>query len=283
MVRAVAWTDPRPTPCIAGDLTQPRRSSCCCRHLATRAYAVARRRTVLERDMASRPRRAGSSTPPSTAHRPSTCRSLRWPTDPAEAAAIRRATSSRPSTTGSFWGTRTGLIPAISSPRPSVTSKRTFKPVMVALSVIGDPHLRATAAWRTFGCRTAHVQVKQRRPRCSHSPWTVAASAFAWILPSWASTPTNCWRRWATAGATSRRCVTALQWLDQSKKGDKKNPCPSGRVRLRREARAARAVLFENPEAHCRTPRLTSWPDQRSGHRCPGRPRGGSVALHFRR
>ena len=35
-------------------------------------------------------------------------------------------------------GTRTGCILAISSPRPSVTSKKNFSPVIVALSVIGE-------------------------------------------------------------------------------------------------------------------------------------------------
>jgi hypothetical protein len=40
-------------------------------------------------------------------------------------------------------GTRTGCILAISSPRSSVTSKKNFSPVMVALSVIGE------APWST--------------------------------------------------------------------------------------------------------------------------------------
>jgi hypothetical protein len=35
-------------------------------------------------------------------------------------------------------GTRTGCILAISSPRSSVTSKKNFSPVRVALSVIGE-------------------------------------------------------------------------------------------------------------------------------------------------
>ena len=51
---------------------------------------------------------------------------------------IRRATSSRFNTTGKVRGTRTGRIFAINSPRSSVTSKKNFKPVIVALSVIGE-------------------------------------------------------------------------------------------------------------------------------------------------
>ena len=54
------------------------------------------------------------------------------------AAAIRRATCSRLNTTGNVRGTRTGCILAINSPRSSVTSKKNFNPVSVALSVIGE-------------------------------------------------------------------------------------------------------------------------------------------------
>ena len=54
------------------------------------------------------------------------------------AAAIRRDTSSRLSTTGSFCGTCNGFIRAISWLRPSVTSKKNFRPTMVALIVTGD-------------------------------------------------------------------------------------------------------------------------------------------------
>jgi hypothetical protein len=53
-------------------------------------------------------------------------------------ALIRRATSSRLKTTGTIRGTNTGFIFAIKSRRWSVTSKKNFNPVMVALSVIGE-------------------------------------------------------------------------------------------------------------------------------------------------
>jgi hypothetical protein len=54
-------------------------------------------------------------------------------------AAISRATSSRLNTTGSMCGTRTGCILLVMSlPRSSVTSKKNFSPVMLALSVIGE-------------------------------------------------------------------------------------------------------------------------------------------------
>ena len=50
----------------------------------------------------------------------------------------QRATSSRLNTTGNVRGTRTGCIFAINSLRSSVTSKKNFNPVIVALSVIGE-------------------------------------------------------------------------------------------------------------------------------------------------
>ncbi len=54
------------------------------------------------------------------------------------AAAIRRKTSGRLTTTGNFCATRTGCILDIKSMRPSVTSKKNFNSVIVALSVIGE-------------------------------------------------------------------------------------------------------------------------------------------------
>ena len=53
-------------------------------------------------------------------------------------AAISEVTCSRLNTTGSVRGTNTGFIFAINSPRSSVTPKKNFSPVMVALSVIGE-------------------------------------------------------------------------------------------------------------------------------------------------
>ncbi len=55
-----------------------------------------------------------------------------------DAAAISRATSSRLSTTGSVCGNRTGCIFAISSPCPSVTSKKNFRAVIAAFSDTGE-------------------------------------------------------------------------------------------------------------------------------------------------
>jgi len=54
------------------------------------------------------------------------------------AAAIRRAASSRLSTTGSVRGTRTVCIFAIASGRSAVTSKKNFRPVSVAFSETGE-------------------------------------------------------------------------------------------------------------------------------------------------
>ena len=54
------------------------------------------------------------------------------------AAASRRETSSLLSTTGKVRGSFTGCILAISSRCPSVTSKKNFRPVRVALSVTGE-------------------------------------------------------------------------------------------------------------------------------------------------
>src|SRR5664279_311709 len=54
------------------------------------------------------------------------------------AAAIRRATSSQLSTTGSLRGCGTGCILTNSSARPSVTSKKNLSPLRVPLIVVGE-------------------------------------------------------------------------------------------------------------------------------------------------
>ena len=115
------------------------------------------------------PARRAASCAGCRCRRPS-ARSPRWraarrrrpPTAPSGAsgcgaAAIRRATSSRLSTTGSVRGTRTGCILAISSPRSSVTSKKNFRPVIVALSVIGEVPRSTRCSWKRRRSSTVAV------------------------------------------------------------------------------------------------------------------------------
>jgi hypothetical protein len=80
-----------------------------------------------------------------------------------QAAAIRRETSSRLSTTGSVRGTDTGCILAINSPRLSVTSKKNFRPEIVAFNVIGEAPSSTRCIWKRR--RSSALAVSGDRPR----------------------------------------------------------------------------------------------------------------------
>jgi hypothetical protein len=79
------------------------------------------------------------------------------------AAAIRRATSSQLSTTGSGRGCATGCILTISSPWPSVTSKKNFRPLSVELMVGGDVPVSTMCSWKVR--RSSAVAVSGERLR----------------------------------------------------------------------------------------------------------------------
>jgi hypothetical protein len=78
-------------------------------------------------------------------------------------AAISELTSSRLNTTGNVRGTNTGFILAINSLRSSVTSKKNFNPVMVALSVIGEVPPSTRCSWKLRRSSTVAVSGGRRK------------------------------------------------------------------------------------------------------------------------
>jgi hypothetical protein len=64
------------------------------------------------------------------------------------AAAMSEAASCMLSTTGTVRGSFTGCIRAISSSRPRVMSKKNFRPVSVALSVMGEVPASTRCSWK---------------------------------------------------------------------------------------------------------------------------------------
>jgi len=79
------------------------------------------------------------------------------------AAAISAAASCMLSTTGTVRGSFTGCILAISSPRPSVMSKKNFRPVSVALIVMGDVPVSSRCSWKLRRSSTVAVSGERWR------------------------------------------------------------------------------------------------------------------------
>jgi len=79
------------------------------------------------------------------------------------AAAISWAASCVLNTTGTVRGSFTGCILAISSPRPSVMSKKNFSPVSVALSVMGEAPVSTKCSWKLRSSSTVAVSGERWR------------------------------------------------------------------------------------------------------------------------
>jgi hypothetical protein len=79
------------------------------------------------------------------------------------AAAISAAASCVLSTTGTVRGSFTGCMRAINSPRPRVVSKKNFKPVSVAFSVMGEVPASTRCSWKLRRSSTVAVSGERLR------------------------------------------------------------------------------------------------------------------------
>jgi hypothetical protein len=82
-------------------------------------------------------------------------------------AASSAAASCTLSTAGIVRGSFTGCMRTISSLRPSVVSKKNFRPVSVALSVIGEVPVSTRCSWKLRSSSTVAVSGERLRKTLS--------------------------------------------------------------------------------------------------------------------